>query len=27
LFSPANSSFDEFTSYKERGEFFINNIR
>lgn len=26
LFSPANSSFDEFTSYKERGEFFINNI-
>ena len=27
LFSPANSSFDEFGSYVERGEFFVNNIR
>lgn len=27
LFSPANSSFDEFSSYVERGEFFVNNIR
>lgn len=27
LFSPANSSFDEFDSYVERGEFFVNNIR
>lgn len=26
LFSPANSSFDEFDSYVERGEFFINNL-
>lgn len=26
LFSPANSSFDEFSSYIERGKFFENNI-
>ncbi len=26
LFSPANSSFDEFESYKKRGDFFIENI-
>ena len=27
LFSPANSSYDEFNNYVERGEFFVNNIR
>lgn len=27
LFSPANSSFDEFDNYVERGEFFVNSIK
>ena len=26
LLSPANSSFDEFESYKKRGDFFVENI-
>lgn len=26
LFSPANSSFDEFESYKKRGDFFVENV-